>query len=103
MSKHVHADLIKAWADGEKIQVLLTTSPGCSDWIDVNFPIWNPKEKYRIKPRSPAYQVRFFIYRPYCAYYEHVCANVRNKEDEKQWENDPRFIKWITDWVEYDV
>ncbi len=100
MSKHVHAELIKAWADGAEIEFYDWES---KDWFPNKYPSWGVNSVYRIKPKLPAYQVRFFIYRPYCAYYEHVCANVRNQEDEKLWENDPRFIKWITDWIQYNV
>ena len=100
MTKHVHCELIKAWADGAQIQLKMDDG----NWEDIHgAPAWKPGWRYRIKPKLPAYKVRFLIYQPYRAYYEHVCANVRNKEDEKLWENDPRFIKWITDWVEYDV
>jgi hypothetical protein len=45
---HVHAELIKAWADGAKIQYQCSGG----DWRDVvrNSPTWNISETYRIKP-----------------------------------------------------
>jgi hypothetical protein len=45
-NKHVHADMIKAWADGAKIQVYI---PRSDTWIDAN-PSWDPKFQYRVKP-----------------------------------------------------
>lgn len=46
MSKpHVHAELIKAWADGAEVQVYLAHS-----WVDSRVPAWVEDGKYRIKP-----------------------------------------------------
>ena len=42
---HVHAELIKAWADGAKIQVKDLEGK----WTDVD-PMWHEDSKYRIKP-----------------------------------------------------
>ena len=42
---HVHAELIKAWADGAKIQKLHGHS-----WADVKDPSWSTECDYRIKP-----------------------------------------------------
>jgi hypothetical protein len=47
MNKHI--ELIKAWADGAKIQ-RLRKSEGKNSWTDVKNPIWSPKVQYRIKP-----------------------------------------------------
>ena len=47
---HVHAELIKAWADGAEIQ--FQTLNG--EWIDVidgESPSWFPSSCYRIKPQ----------------------------------------------------
>jgi hypothetical protein len=43
---HKHADLIKAWADGAKIQVFITSS---GEWANAN-PSWDPNSCYRVKP-----------------------------------------------------
>lgn len=45
---HIHAELIKAWADGAQIQY-----KDNENWYDVNNsfgPYWTPTTKYRIKP-----------------------------------------------------
>jgi hypothetical protein len=46
---HVHAEIIKAWADGATIQYY---NDGLKDWFDVvnNRPSWNNCHKYRVKP-----------------------------------------------------
>ncbi len=50
MTKHKHADLIHAWADGAEIQ---TNDIG--EWRDVVEAtyIFNPHFEYRIKPKEP--------------------------------------------------
>lgn len=42
-----HAELIKAWADGAKIQYFHN-----GDWYDVNNPSWASFIQYRIKPNQ---------------------------------------------------
>ena len=45
MKPHKHAELIKAWADGAKIERLDNYT-----WIDDIEPIWYLNWEYRIKP-----------------------------------------------------
>ena len=54
---HKYAELIKAWADGAKIQWF--NSP-IDRWIDIATPSWNINCKYRIKPEPKKVQLRFF-------------------------------------------
>ncbi len=44
--KHKHAELIKAWADGARIQVYTDT------WRDDSCPLWRTNLDYRIKPEE---------------------------------------------------
>lgn len=44
---HVHAAVIKAWADGARIQVLALD---LKTWIDVPYPDWVASCEYRVKP-----------------------------------------------------
>ena len=46
---HVHAEFIKAWADGAQIQVFYTKN---KEWVDCTEPFWSEKEQYRIKPQN---------------------------------------------------
>ena len=48
MTKHTHAEFIKAWADGAEIQYRYSLQ---ENWKDVSAsPLWNALE-YRIKPK----------------------------------------------------
>lgn len=49
MKPHKHAELIKAWADGEPIQFLSKEG----NWFDVREPNWDINTQYRIKPTTP--------------------------------------------------
>lgn len=46
---HPHAELIKAWADGAKIQLKVRDA---EEWIDTDSPVWTKCHEYRIKPES---------------------------------------------------
>lgn len=47
--KHKHCDLIKAWADGAKIEYFC---PYLRRWEEVLNPAWEPSTQYRIKKES---------------------------------------------------
>ena len=53
---HKHAELIKAWADGAKIQYLNINE----EWRDISSPNWGLSTDYRIKPEPKKVQIRFF-------------------------------------------
>ena len=54
---HVHAELIKAWADGAEIQFF---NPATNEWTDIESPDWMPHVQYRIKPeKKPNIYVTF--------------------------------------------
>lgn len=47
---HKHAEVIKAWADGEQIEAKFAEG---AEWLDVKFGIsWNEDYEYRVKPRE---------------------------------------------------
>ena len=48
MSKHKHAELIKAWADGALIE---TYSKRYKRWVAAAKPTWDVNTQYRAKPR----------------------------------------------------
>ena len=50
MKQHIHAKLIKAWADGADIQIF--TYGHTYDWVDCKRPTWNEKHLFRIKPKE---------------------------------------------------
>ena len=47
MKPHVHAEMIKAWADGYAIEAY---RPEWGDWIDTPYPSWLENVEYRAKP-----------------------------------------------------
>ena len=47
-TRHKHADVIIAWANGEEIEVMFTPSEG---WVDTSKPKWHEQFEYRIKPK----------------------------------------------------
>lgn len=49
MTKHVHADLIHAWADGAIIEFKTPTSTA---WLVASTPGWDEHTLYRIKPAN---------------------------------------------------
>lgn len=46
--KHKHYEIIMAWAEGKKIQLM--TGNGWQDWVGKFSPHWNDDMEYRIKP-----------------------------------------------------
>lgn len=52
-----HAELIKAWADGAKIQVKYETAP---DWTDIENPRWTDNLEYRVKPKEDEEKVQYY-------------------------------------------
>ena len=58
MKKHIHADLIHAWADGAQIQSRNDIS-GC--WEDNRLPMWAQDTMYRIKPEPKPDVVKYLI------------------------------------------
>ena len=47
---HVHAEAIKAWADGHEIERFLETG---NYWYTTDFPAWDVAAQYRIKQSKP--------------------------------------------------
>jgi hypothetical protein len=55
---HKHSELIKAWANGAKIQLLGLDQV----WVDMEDPSWRSGNTYRIKPEEPK------DYKNYCSF-----------------------------------
>ena len=47
MTRHKHADVIIAWANGAEVEVRAVST---EQWIDLDRPEWWPDQEYRIKP-----------------------------------------------------
>ena len=58
MKKHVHHDLIIAWAaNPSRVVEELVKEPyfGSSTWMRINNPTWDPTKQYRFKPEEPKF------------------------------------------------
>lgn len=60
MTRHKHAEIIHAWADGAEIQ---RRENSCVAWTDTHNPQWIAGVEYRIKPRTVKREVWVNIYR----------------------------------------
>jgi len=47
MTKHIHHDVIVAWAAGAEIEIFDSTD---NKWIPCLSPFWNPQYSYRVRP-----------------------------------------------------
>ena len=93
--RHKHADVIIAWAEGEDVQVWDHT---INKWGDVpGTPTWCERWEYRIKP--PAKKCRAALLKdnrePYA-----LAINSQDYADTIEQRKD--FIRWLTDWIEYE-
>lgn len=50
---HKHAALIRAWADGAKVQAF---SRRHNRWMDSESPTWSPETEYRLKPNDHVWE-----------------------------------------------
>lgn len=91
---HKHAELIKAWADGAEIQYYFH-GEFQREWRDCGRePSWGKYQEYRIKPITKKYRVVLHVDGPHVA---------RNDVQGDNLEKSKHFIRWLTDWVEYEV
>ena len=94
--RHKHADVIIAWAEGEDVQVW-DEGPKC--WCDVktSTPDFVEDWEYRIKPPAKKYRVALFNYNGNI-----YTSTADTPEDVGFDEKDIGFVRWLTDWIEYE-
>lgn len=92
---HIHADLIKAWADGAEIQVLYSGTY----WKDIFYPYWHEKVEYRIKPKTIKYRVGIVVH----LNGEPSPMIATTHSAETYYEKLQHFVKWLGDWQEVEV
>ena len=95
--RHKHADVIIAWAEGKDVQVW---DKDTKCWCDVvkSIPFFDKDWEYRIKPPTKKYRMALL-----CKSNEEpltVAANSQRTADS--FEFLPHFVRWLTDWVEYE-
>ena len=93
--RHKHADVIIAWAEGKDVQVWDFTQ---NEWGDVTTesPTWCKGLKYRIKPPAKKYRVALFNNG------STYTTTADSQEEADKYEQHKSFVRWLTDWVEYE-
>lgn len=95
--RHKHADVIIAWAEGKNVQVWDEINDMWDD-LTVEAPTFMSK-KYRIKPPTKKYRVALCRFTHSDSAY--TCT-ADTAEVADRYERDCAFIRWLTDWVEYE-
>ncbi len=98
--RHPHADVIIAWAEGEDVQVW-DEDNNC--WLDVksysSAPSFNEYWEYRVKP--PAKKYRVALFRKYDE--APLVVAVTSQSGADSFESMSGFVRWLTDWIEYEA
>lgn len=95
-TKHIHHDVIIEWAKGATIQYY---NKELYKWIDChNNPGWNIHSEYRVKPVTRKYRVALMS-----VFNGYHTISVDSPCEESTISSDRLFIRWITDWIEYEV
>lgn len=95
--RHKHADVIIAWAEGKDVQV---RAPLAENWggLSIAAPHFYEDWEYRIKPPAKKYRVALFE-SDTSTYYTDTADT---QEDANFYEEGIGFIRWLTDWIEYE-
>ena len=95
--RHKHADVIIAWAEGKDVQVW---DKDTKCWCDVvkSIPFFDKDWEYRIKPPPKKYRVALF--RKYDE--ASIVMAVTSQSGADNFESMPSFVRWLTDWIEYE-
>ena len=98
--RHKHADVIIAWAEGKDVQVW---DEDAKCWWNARTPSFYEDRKYRIKPPAKKYRVGLFIHPATGLQLRGALAYVANDQEQAtKYESLPSFIRWLTDWIEYE-
>lgn len=95
--RHKHADVIIAWAEGAEIERRDTPT---ENWSPTSNPDWYEDCEYRIKP--PAKKYRVALFRGSNDGIEGYTSTADNQETSNDHEGMPHFVRWLTDWIEYE-
>lgn len=92
--RHIHADMIHAWADGAEIEFRDRRN---GRWVETSDPIWAPDIQYRIKPKEQFVKVRLVEWKGGVSEYNIFPCR------ESDWErvsNSDNFLGWVSEPVE---
>ena len=93
--RHKHADVIIAWANGAEIESKVAAT---GEWVRARHPGWHEDCEYRVKPPAKKYRVALFKYPGV----EAVVSVANSEEDAERYEENQQFVRWLTDWIEYE-
>jgi hypothetical protein len=96
MKKHIHYDLIIAYANGAKFQYRASDK---DEWVECAYPGFSEKFQYRVKPETIKYRVGLFAN---CEN-EFYTGSVNSEYDEKFFQDSDNFRRWLTDWIEVET
>lgn len=88
-TKHIHAEVIKAWADGEEIEMYIRSF---DRWCEAQTPMWDTTTQYRVKPKEPVVHCVSIVHG--LLPYELPCLNIFSKSNVKL-SFDPDTLKLI--------
>lgn len=96
LTPHKHAVIIKAWADGHKIQY-----KDFDDWINDESPVWCEDTEYRVAPTIAKFRrvQRFRLYK-HIAGYGNISVQVATDDF---FESDSCFHGWVGEWQEVEM
>lgn len=94
--RHKHADVIIAWANGAEIEARSSTD---RKWVVTCNPTWWEDVEYRVKPVNK-YRVALFRFSSDAASTYTACTDIQEEAD--RYEQHEHFVRWLTDWVEYE-
>lgn len=93
---HPYADVIKAWADGAVVQF-----EDNGRWYDWRYewseyaPTFLVDFCWRVKPEPKRFRVAL--------YEDNELVCVKNECEAMEKEQNTFFLRWLTDWIEYEV
>jgi hypothetical protein len=95
---HVHAALIKQWADNPKLPIQWRERNKAT-WIHTHQPVWSDLYQYRIKPEVKKGRYRVAL----CSIALDCVTITADSETESMGiEKRHSFVRWLTDWIEYE-
>lgn len=90
--------ILTAMKEGKQIQVEQYENVW-RDLTDEDFPNFKYVRYYRIKPEVKKYRVGLMDF----DIEDRLLIVARSESDATELESDPDFVKWLTDWTEYEV
>lgn len=94
---HKHADIIKAWADGAKVQVKDNVT---GDWDDLDCtPSWDLRLQYRVKPEKKEPVIRYlwaFRHKKWTGF--DIFARFMDEKQANEWATNNSWVIHRLDW-----